>query len=108
MKAALIGVGLASAMAAFVAPTIASADGEPARDASLRAQKQDRAPRAVVVRGAHGEKKIIFKDPVDIIGTHHRPSAAFYIHRSSVDYAWAQPEQKLVKRILPTVRRSPF
>jgi hypothetical protein len=74
----------------------------------LKALKQAGSPRVVVVRGPNGKKKILFKDPMDIVGTLHRPHAAYLLGRSKLDYAWAGPHKSLVQRIPPTVRRKPF
>jgi hypothetical protein len=88
----------------MLVPSVAQSKGP----AKLKALKQADSAKVVVLRGPNGKKKIVFKDPVDIIGTHHRPHAAYFLARSRMDYAWARPHKTLVQRIPPTVRRKPF
>lgn len=97
MKAALF-VGLV----ALLAPAVASAQGTAPKAAAGVEDTQCK-----IVRGPKGRKKYVCKGIV-VKGTYHRPHAAYLLSRSKRGYAWSQPRQSLVKRILPTVRRSPF
>lgn len=61
----------------------------------------------VVVRGPGGTKTFRFKKLI-IFGTRHQPHAVYMLNRSRLGFDWSEPKQKLVPRILPTVRRRPF
>jgi hypothetical protein len=71
--------------------------------------KKDKADQmeVVVVRGPGGMKTYRIKKLV-IFGTRHRPHAVYMLNRSRLGFDWSEPRQKLVPRILPTVRRHPF
>lgn len=102
MRAGVL-LGLVAGVLMLV-PSVAESKGP----AKLKVLKQADSAKVVVLRGPNGRKKIVFKDPVDIIGTHHRPHAAYFLARSKMDYAWARTHKTLVQRIPPTVRRKPF
>lgn len=61
----------------------------------------------VVLRGPGGMKTYRIKKLI-IFGTRHRPHAVYMLNRSRLGFDWSEPKQKLVPRILPTVRRHPF
>jgi hypothetical protein len=68
----------------------------------------DRTPRVTIKRGPHGEKRIVFQDPVLVCGRRHKPNAFYVLERARIEYRDGELERSFVPRIPRAVRHQPF